>query len=135
MKRITFTLLVLMATHGMYAQMIAQNSKNENLANTPVFHWNELSFDFSKIKLNVPVTHEFYFINTGKAPLIISSVKASCGCTVAEYSKESIAPGQKGFVKAIYNAANVGVFNKTITVTANTEDMPVLLMINGEVTK
>lgn len=134
MKKIIFACIVLVSPLIMTAQTVVQNSKKENFNTTaPIFHWNETTFDFGKIKLNVPVTHEFYFTNTGRAPLIISSVKASCGCTVAEYSKEPIAPGQRGFVKATYNAAKSGVFNKTITVNVNTEDMPVQLYIKGEV--
>jgi len=133
MKKVIFTLFVLISTMATFAQ-VAQNSKTEKfVAKAPAFRWDKMTFDFGKIKLNVPATHEFYFINTGEAPLIISSVQASCGCTVAEYSKEPITPGQRGYVKATYNAAKPGVFNKTVTVNANTDDMAVQLTINGEV--
>jgi hypothetical protein len=89
--------------------------------------------DFGKIPLNKPVTHEFRFTNTGTSPLIISSVQASCGCTVTDYSKDPIAPGAEGFVKATYNAATSGIFSKTVTVNANAEESAVRLMIKGEV--
>jgi hypothetical protein len=65
--------------------------------------------------------------------LVITSVQASCGCTVTKYTKEAITPGSSGFVTATYNAAHVGVFTKTVTVNANTEGGPVLLTIKGEV--
>ena len=97
------------------------------------FNWNETSFDFGQIKVNKPVTHEFSFVNAGDAPLVITSVQASCGCTVTKYSKEPISPGSSGFVAATYNAAKVGVFTKTVTVNANTEGGAVLLTIKGEV--
>ena len=84
-------------------------------------------------KQNVPVTHTFKFTNNGDDPLIISSVQASCGCTVTDYSKDPVMPGGEGYVKATYNAANVGVFNKTVTVNANTDGQPVLLTIKGTV--
>lgn len=100
-----------------------------------IFHWSETSFDFGKIQAGKPVTHEFTFTNQGGEPLIISNVKASCGCTVAEYSKEPIEPGSQGYVKTTYNAANPGVFAKTVTITANTQDGTVLLTLKGEVTK
>ena len=100
-----------------------------------VFDWEETTHDFGKIAKNVPATHEFNFINTGEVPLVISSVKGSCGCTVTDYTKESIAPGKSGLVKATYNAAKIGAFHKTVTVTANTEDGPVVLSIKGEVLK
>jgi hypothetical protein len=98
-----------------------------------VFTWTNLTHDFGKIKVSNPVSHEFAFTNTGSATLVISSVQASCGCTVTSYSKEGIAPGEKGFVKATYNAANVGQFTKTLSVTANTAEGIVKLTIQGEV--
>lgn len=98
-----------------------------------VFAWTSTTFDFGKIKLNKPVTNEFSFTNTGDAPLVILSVTASCGCTVTEYTKNPIEPGAKGFVKATYNAAKVGVFSKTVTINANTEEGMVQLTIKGEV--
>jgi hypothetical protein len=97
------------------------------------FNWTATSFDFGEIKHNVPVTHEFSFTNNGDSPLVIVSVQASCGCTVTEYSKSPIEPGATGFVKATYNAAKVGAFNKTVTVNANTEEGAVQLSIKGTV--
>ena len=135
MKKILFALFMLVCISVTFAQQIANNSKNVTVINfdDAVFGWAETAFDFGKIKLNVPATHEFTFINKGNAPLLISSVQASCGCTVTEYSKTPIAPGQQGFVKATYNAAKVGVFAKTVTVQANTNDTTIQLAIKGEV--
>lgn len=99
----------------------------------PSFAWTETTFNFGQIKIAVPVTHEFTFTNNGKEPLIISSVQASCGCTVASYTKDPILPGGKGFVKATYNAAKAGTFTKTITVNSNVDGGVVLLTIKGEV--
>ena len=97
------------------------------------FKWAATSFNFGKVKKDVPVVHEFSFVNTGSEPLVISSVQASCGCTVTEYSKEAIPSGGTGYVKATYSAATVGVFTKTITIKANTEEPVVMLTILGEV--
>ena len=134
MKKIILMLLLFISTDIVFAQSLAQNSKTENFTlETPVFLWNETTFNFAEVKLNEPVTHEFYFTNAGKASLIISSVRASCGCTVTEYSKDPVPPGQRGYVKASYNAAKLGVFNKTITVNSNTDELVVLLTIKGEV--
>jgi len=99
----------------------------------PAFDWTETSFDFGKIEHNKPVTHEFRFVNKGAEALIITSVQASCGCTVARYSKDPVAPGSEGFVIATFNAATKGTFNKTVTVNANTEDGLVVLSIRGQV--
>jgi hypothetical protein len=97
------------------------------------FEWVSTTHDFGTIKKDVAVEHEFEFTNTGSEPLLISSVKASCGCTVTDYTKEQIPAGEKGYVKAKYNAAKVGVFTKSVTVTANTESGSVQLYIKGEV--
>ncbi|MGC3945959.1 MAG: DUF1573 domain-containing protein [Chryseolinea sp.] len=103
------------------------------LADLPDFAWTETVHDFGTIKHNQPVTHEFRFVNKGSEPLIITSVQASCGCTVAKYSKDPIPSGGEGFVTATYSASTMGVFNKTVTVNANTQDGAVVLSIRGEV--
>jgi archaellum component FlaG (FlaF/FlaG flagellin family) len=89
--------------------------------------------DFGTIPQNVPATYTFTFKNTGKEPLIITSVSASCGCTQPEWSKEPIKKGEKGFVKATYNAASPGAFNKTVTVVSNGKRGTVVLTLKGEV--
>ncbi len=96
------------------------------------FSWKKTTHDFQQIQQGVPVTAEFEFTNIGDAPLIITQAKGSCGCTVPSYPQEPIAPGQTGIIKAQFNAASSGVFNKTITITANT-GQPAVLTIKGEV--
>ncbi len=99
----------------------------------PKFEWKDTTHDFGEVKLKEPVSYKFEFTNKGQAFLVISNVIASCGCTVAEYSKDPVPPNGKGFVKATYDAANPGVFNKSITVTANVEGGPEYLYIKGVV--
>ena len=93
------------------------------------------SHNFGKInEANGSVTYAFEFTNTGSEPLIISNVKASCGCTTPEWPKEPIAPGAKNVIKAIYNPeGRPGNFNKTITVTSNADVPTKVLTISGEV--
>lgn len=78
----------------------------------------------------------FVFTNTGNADLQITDVRASCGCTTSDYTKEAVKPGKKGFVKAIYDPANrPGPFHKSITVTTNDpKNQVVSLFIKGDVT-
>jgi hypothetical protein len=66
-------------------------------------------------------------------PLIINSVRPSCGCTVADYPKEPIAPGKSGKINVTYNAASSGSFTKSITVTTNAAEANTALIIKGEV--
>ncbi len=135
MKRIVVTCFAVMLVACAFGQEVASNFKPGNPLNSngAIFTWTETLHDFGKIKVGVPVSFEFTFQNTGDIPLIITSVQASCGCTVASYSKDPIEPNGKGFVKATYNAAAVGQFTKTVTVNANTDDGAVILTFKGEV--
>ena len=90
--------------------------------------------DYGTIAQGADGNSEFKFTNKGKSPLILSNVKASCGCTVPEWPKEPIAPGQTGSIKVKYNTATVGAFNKSITVNSNALNNTVMLQIKGNVT-
>ncbi|MFH2142079.1 MAG: DUF1573 domain-containing protein [Bacteroidota bacterium] len=114
------------------------------IMNVPVFSQQKqaaISFDkevhnFGDIKEeDGPATCKFEFTNTGSEPLIVSNVKASCGCTTPDWTKTPVAPGKTGFVKATYNPQNrPGKFNKTITILSNAENPTVVLRIEGSVT-
>lgn len=112
--------------------LMSYQSKNDN-AGMAKFAWKETTHDFGKIAQGKPATADFKFKNVGDVPLVISNVQGSCGCTVTDYTKEAVAPGKEGVVKATYNAARTGVFSKTVTVTANVEGGTEVLTIKGEV--
>ena len=95
--------------------------------------WNETTHDFGKVKQNDPTEATFTFKNTGETPVVVTSARSSCGCTVAEYTKEPVKPGATGTVKATYNSARVGAFTKTVTVTFEGNSAPDVLTIKGEV--
>ncbi len=86
---------------------------------------------FGSLPQGKPVTYEFEFLNTGASPVEIESVKAACGCTTPDWTKEAIAPGQKGKVSAQYNMAREGAFRKSVTVKTK-EGETVILYISGE---
>jgi len=88
--------------------------------------------DFGTVEEGQLATYEFEFTNTGSAPVILSDVRASCGCTTPSWPKEAIAPGAKGVIKAQYNSqGRPGTFNKTITVTSNSTEPTKMLQIKG----
>jgi len=104
----------------------------------PGIVFTNLSYDFGQVKEeDGPVSTVFEFTNNGTEPLILSEVHASCGCTTPDWTKEPVAPGAKGFVKATYNVkGRPGMFDKSITVKTNitTEgNDTVRLTIKGEV--
>lgn len=90
--------------------------------------------DFKTLQEGPAAEHEFEFTNTGKEPIVISNVSASCGCTTPSYSKEPVLPGKSGTVKASYSTqGRVGPFTKSITVNSNAGVK--VLTIKGEVEK
>lgn len=92
------------------------------------------TFDFGTIPQGTPVTHVFYVKNTGKAPLVLTNVAPSCGCTTPEWPKDPIKPGATAPIKVTYNAASPGTFTKNITVNSNATVTPTtVLYIKGEV--
>jgi hypothetical protein len=87
----------------------------------PVMTFTETEFDFGDIKQGDRVEHTFEFTNTGEADLIITSARATCGCTVPEYTEEPIKPGKSGKIKVTFNSTGKkGQTSKTITVVCNT---------------
>ncbi|MFN8439021.1 MAG: DUF1573 domain-containing protein [Cytophagales bacterium] len=103
----------------------------------PKFKFAAESYDFGEVYEGPQAIYSFEFTNVGDQPLIINHAQASCGCTVPEWSKDTIKPGGKGFVKAIYNTqGRVGQFSKNITVTYNNPTEPSkVLYIKGLVVK
>ncbi|MFA6877071.1 MAG: DUF1573 domain-containing protein, partial [Parabacteroides sp.] len=80
------------------------------------------------------VSHVFKIDNTGSAPLVLTRVIASCGCTTPEWTKEPIAPGKSGDVKLIYDPKNrPGPFTKTVSIYSNGKKGSYILTIRGEV--
>jgi hypothetical protein len=102
----------------------------------PTMSFDIETHDFGNIREeDGKVRYDFQFTNTGGKPLIINQVRASCGCTSPDWSKEPVLPGKKGFVSATYDPMNrPGPFAKTLTVTSNSTNSNVILTIKGEVT-
>jgi hypothetical protein len=101
--------------------------------NGPIAKYDKTVHEFEDLTQGNPGTATFTLTNDGKEPLIISSAKASCGCTNLTYGKDPILPGKSTAISATYNAAAVGPFIKTITVITNASDQPVVLQIKGKV--
>lgn len=92
----------------------ANTMKPENMVFTTETH------DFGTIPEGPTADYEFVFKNTGKEPIVIQQVHASCGCTTPSYSKDPVLPGKTGTVKASYaTQGRPNAFTKTITVSSN----------------
>lgn len=86
-----------------------------------------------QIAFRQPVKAEFTLKNSGDRPLVINSVRTSCGCTKADYPKEAVAPGQTFKVSATYDARQMGHFQKQLAVYSNAGDQPFMLTLKGMV--
>ncbi|MFP4846920.1 DUF1573 domain-containing protein [Winogradskyella sp. PE311] len=89
--------------------------------------------DYGTIVQNSDGMRIFSFTNTGDAPLLITKVKTTCGCTVPSYSKAPIMPGESGVLNIKYDTKRLGSFTKTITVTSNAEGGNKILKIKGNI--
>jgi len=132
----TFASLILVLFFGLQF-VAAQDPATPAAAPAPAkekkFTWNETVHDFGKVPQNNPAPVTFTVKNNGTEPILMTAAKSSCGCTVAEYTKEPIKPGESGIVKATYNAAHAGAFTKTVTVTFDGYGSPDVLTIKGVV--
>ena len=100
--------------------------------------FDKLTHDFGTFSEKNPVvTYTFTYTNVGEQALIINQAIASCGCTVPEYTKEPIKPGEKGEIKVTYNGTGKfpGHFKKSITVRTNGAVEMTRLYIEGEMTE
>ncbi|MBC7923165.1 MAG: DUF1573 domain-containing protein [Ferruginibacter sp.] len=121
-------------TAGAAAQSIALRTANpEAAAKAAVIRWQKDTYPFGEIRQATPATAEFQFTNVGKAPVLITQVQGTCGCTVTDYSREPIQPGKSSKITVTYNAAGLGNFHKTVTVVTNAGDAPHRLTLQGTV--
>lgn len=101
----------------------------------PQITFEETTIDMGQISLQDPIrVVEFKFTNSGKAKLVINNVHASCGCTVAEYPKDYIAPGATGVIRVTYNATGKmpGRFKKNVQIFSNAKPEMTRIFIQGE---
>lgn len=115
----------------------AQNTvRQDTVLDGPKIQFESLIHDYGTIQKGSNGNCEFQFTNTGNEPLILSNVKASCGCTTPSWTQKPIMPGKTGVIKVHYNTNTVGGFTKSITVTSNAVDNPrTVLKIKGNVQK
>jgi hypothetical protein len=123
MKKVLFSAILLTLTSPIFAQKkIADVAKFD--ADTIVL---------GKIKQSNPTKGTFTVTNISTSPLIIEQANPTCGCTISDYTKEPIAPGKTGVINATYNAANVGHFEKHLTVKFAGIDEMKTITLRGDV--
>jgi hypothetical protein len=106
----------------------------ESKKSVPKIAFEKSVHDFGRVIEGEKITYAFRFSNPGDNDLLISDVKASCGCTVPEFTKEPLKPGEKGHIKITFDSSNrKGFQNKSITVISNTIPSTTILKIKAQV--
>lgn len=120
--------------------MIDANNKSFDVvkpdveAKTTTMSFENAMHDFGVIKQGSKVEHNFKFTNTGSNDLIITNAKGSCGCTIPEYPKEAVKPGEAGEIKVSFNSdGKSGEQTKSVTITANTPKGSEILTIKATI--
>lgn len=132
MKKLFFAFTLTVLSAGWMSAQVNATVAPAN-ENGPVMTLESAEVDYGKVDQGADPYRVFKFTNTGKAPLVIENAKASCGCTVPNYPKEPIAPGESAEIKVRYDTNRIGKFTKTITLTTNEAVQTRTLRISGEV--
>ena len=143
MKKLLFLSLLFILSITVFAQAKEKPAKQpkakkkeivmeDTLPKVPQIKFTYLIYDYGTIYKNGDGVCYFEFTNTGKADLQLSNVSSSCGCTVPQWPKEPILPGQSSSIKVSYNTSRVGAINKNVYVDWNGGDR-ITLTIKGSV--
>lgn len=128
MKNLFFSLIAL------FVALVSTNDLVAQIESGAKIEFMKETHDYGTIKYGADGSCIFEFKNTGNEPLIISNAKGSCGCTVPEWPKEPIAPGEKGKITVKYDTKRPGAINKSVTITSNASNEPTkVIRIKGNV--
>lgn len=131
MKRTLNTFIILILAIGFFNATSSEFNKTES--KIAVIKFKTTVIDYGTVEQNSDGTRLFTFTNEGDAPLLITEVKTTCGCTVPSYSKAPILPGESGELEIKYNTKKLGSFTKTVTVKSNSEGGNKILKIKGKI--
>ena len=129
-KLVTIFTVMVFAVSISCSQTTSQEGKSNK---APKIEFEYIEYDYGTIQQGANGTCEFEFTNKGKEALLLTNVKSSCGCTVPSWPKEPVKKGDKSKIIVKYNTNRLGPINKTITVTSNADNSPIILKIKGKV--
>ncbi len=127
-------LIASLAFFGFGAANAQSEIAQEVNPNAPEITFEQGTIDYGTIEQGADGNRVFTFTNTGKEPLILTNVRASCGCTTPKWTRNPVAPGEKGEIMVHYDTNRMGNFHKTITVTSNAKTATKTLTIKGKIT-
>ncbi|NND31149.1 MAG: DUF1573 domain-containing protein [Saprospiraceae bacterium] len=144
MKKLLFALTMMLMVVGLAAQEATKATKKAAKAemeeikeDAPVYGpkmtFENMVMDYGEISKGSDPLRKFTFVNDGTEPLVIKSAKGSCGCTVPDYPKEPVLPGEAASIDVRYDTQREGQFTKTVTLTTNINEEKIVLTIKGKV--
>lgn len=127
------TLKILFSTLLLVGFITLGNSQED--ASGPIMSFETLTVDYGEIVQHSDPLRVAKFTNTGDEPLVISNARGSCGCTVPQWPKEPVMPGETSQIEIRYDTKRLGKINKTVTITTNQGSEPVVLRVKGQISK
>ncbi|MDR2084037.1 MAG: DUF1573 domain-containing protein [Bacteroidales bacterium] len=111
-------------------------SGEADLSKLPIIKFDKTVHDFGDVSQGESIRYSFKFKNEGKSDLIISNAKAGCGCTIANYPKEPIKPGEVNYIDITFDSKGTyGFQNKNISILTNGQPNTTILYIKANVKK
>ena len=133
-KTLLFALSLIAAAYTAQAQVTTPAAKTVGPVAGPGITFEEVKYDFGSVVQGSTVDHTFKFKNTGTAPLVISNIGVSCGCTTPEWTKAPVMPGKTGTIAAHFNSTGkMGIQNKVLTIESNATAGSTTVSLVGEV--
>lgn len=136
-KKVLFMIAILFLSVSGFSQSLYDIKPRDSNYSGPWREGASIRFDTTKVKLEVQQGDNtlfiFSYVNDGNEPLILTSVKSSCGCLVPYATKDPIMPGQRSEIYGKYDSSRIGPINKTITVVSNAIDEMVVLRVLGKI--
>ncbi len=134
MKRLTLLVTALIFSSYVFSQEQSKVTQTiEQSSNGPEISFDKVVHDYGTIYKDADGNCEFKFTNTGNEPLVLSTVRSSCGCTVPKWPREPILPGKSSVINVKYDTRRMGAINKSITVLSNAKTSSVVLSIKGKI--
>lgn len=131
---ILFALFIAVAfTVTIHAQQNSASPNGVQSTSGPVMTFESMILDYGTIVQHSEPLRIAKFTNTGTAPLIVTSARGSCGCTVPDYPKQPIMPGESAQIEVRYATDRLGQINKTVTITTNEGGEAHVLKVVGEI--
>lgn len=134
MKKVVLLVTVMFFASFVFSQDNEKVTQTiEQSSNGPQITFDKVVHDYGTLYKDGDGNCEFKFTNNGNEPLVLSTVRSSCGCTVPKWPREPILPGKSSVISVKYDTRRMGTINKRITVLSNAKTSSVVLSIKGKI--